>query len=236
MRNADVDERLDQAARAPNALPAALLERIVESVGPAVPPVRPLGSTPVLSAGLFLIVAVVALLGAARVGFQGVEALSFAQRLTIFGTLALLAALGAARTVLEWIPGSAAPVAGPAMLAAATGALLVVFALVFHDYSMTQFVSAGVNCLLAGLLHAAVAAPFLWWLLRRGYAVNAVSAGLVAGALAGLAGVSLLELHCTKLEAPHVLVWHTLVVPVSAVIGAGAGWLLLQSPPGTGSR
>lgn len=226
MRNADVDERLDQAARAPHPLPLGLLERIVDSVGPAVPPVRPLASTPILSAGLFLIVAAVALLGAARVGFQGVEALSFVQRLVIFGTLALLAALVAARTVREWIPGSVTPVAGFTLLAAVSGALLAVFALLFHAYSMTQFVTAGLNCLLAGLLHAAVAAPFLWWLLRRGYAVNAVSAGLVAGALAGLAGVSLLELHCTKLEAPHVLLWHTLVVPFSAVIGAWAGWLL----------
>lgn len=227
MRNADVDERLDQAARAPHALPLGLLERIVDSVGPPVPPVRPLASTKVLSAGLFLIVAAVALLGAARVGFQGVEALSLLQRLMIFGTLVLLVALVAARTVCEWIPGSAIPVTGPAMLAAATGALLFVFALLFHDYSMAQFASAGLNCLLAGLLHAAVAAPLLWWLLlRRGYAVNALSAGLVAGVLAGLAGVSLLELHCTKLEAPHVLLWHTLVVPFSAMIGAGAGWLL----------
>jgi hypothetical protein len=226
VRNADVDERLDQAAHAPHALPAALLERIVDSVGPAVPPVRPLASAPVLSTGLFLIVATVALLGAVRVGFQGVEALSLVQRLVIFGTLVLLAALVAARTVSEWIPGSATPVAGEAVLAAVTGALLVVFALLFHDYSMAQFVSTGLKCLLAGLLHAAVAAPLLWWLLRRGYAVNGVSAGLVAGALAGLAGVSLLELHCTKLEAPHVLLWHTLVVPVSAVTGAGAGWLL----------
>jgi hypothetical protein len=226
VRNADVEERLDQAAHAPHALPPALLERIVESVGPVVPPVRPLGPAPVLTAGLFLIVAAVALLGAARVGFQGVEALSFLRRLLIFGALALLAALVAARTVREWIPGSATPVAGSAILALVSGALLVLFALLFHDYSMAQFVSAGLGCLLAGLLHAAVAAPLLWWLLRRGYAVNAVSAGLVAGALAGLAGVSLLELHCTKLEAPHVLLWHTLVVPLSAAIGAGAGWLL----------
>jgi hypothetical protein len=226
VRNADVDEKLDQAAHAPHALPAGLLERIVESVGPAVQPVRPFGSTPLRSAGLALIVAGIALLGAARLGFRGVEALSLAPRLVIFGTLALLAALVAARTVREWIPGSATPVAGSAIPAAVTGALLVVFALLLHDYSTAQFVPAGLTCLLTGLLHAAVAAPFLWWLLRRGYAVNAVSAGLVAGALAGLAGVSLLELHCAKLEAPHVLLWHTLVVPVSAVTGAGAGWLL----------
>jgi hypothetical protein len=44
--------------------------------------------------------------------------------------------------------------------------------------------------------------------------------------LAGLAGVTMLELHCSNFEALHVLVWHTLVVPVSGAIGAILGWVL----------
>jgi hypothetical protein len=35
-----------------------------------------------------------------------------------------------------------------------------------------------------------------------------------------------LELHCANFEALHVLVWHTLVVPVSAGFGALIGWAL----------
>jgi hypothetical protein len=62
--------------------------------------------------------------------------------------------------------------------------------------------------------------------LRRGWAVNPVAAGLVAGVLAGLAGATLLELHCTNFEALHVIVWHTLVVPVSAGAGAICGWVV----------
>jgi hypothetical protein len=144
----------------------------------------------------------------------------------IFGVLILLTWLVAARTVREWIPGSATRLAGSAMVVAVTVVLLAVFALLFRDYSATQFLSSGLRCLLTGVLHAAVAAPLVWWLLRRGYAVNAVSAGLVAGALAGLAGVSMLELHCANFEAPHLLVWHTLVVPLSGALGALAGWVL----------
>jgi len=75
---------------------------------------------------------------------------------------------------------------------------------------------------------AATSSPaFLsWLLLRRGFAVNSVSAGLVGGALAGLCGVTMLELHCVNFEALHVLVWHTAVVPVSAAAGALVGWAL----------
>jgi hypothetical protein len=60
--------------------------------------------------------------------------------------------------------------------------------------------------------------------LRRGFAVNPAGAGLAAGTLAGLAGLLMLEIHCPNFRAPHVMVWHTAVVPVSAV----TGWLLVK--------
>ena len=63
-------------------------------------------------------------------------------------------------------------------------------------------------------------------MLRRGFAVNSVSAGLVGGALAGLCGVTMLELHCANFQAMHVLVWPTAVVPASAAVGALVGWAL----------
>lgn len=220
MRNADIDDMLDEAAHAPHAVPSGLLDRIVGSVGPGLQPVRPLLPTALLTGGLVLIATAIALLGALRAGFQGVEALSAPQRLLIFGALTLLGALLAVRTVSEWIPGSARPPKATAMLAAASVVVLGLFALLFHDYSATHFVPRGITCLATGVMHAVIAAPLLWWLLHRGYAVNPVSAGLAAGTLAGLAGLGMLELHCVNFEAPHVLLWHTLVVPVSAALGA----------------
>jgi hypothetical protein len=44
------------------------------------------------------------------------------------------------------------------------------------------------------------------------------------GTLAGLAGVTMLELHCINLETLHVMLWHTAVMPVSAAAGALVGW------------
>jgi hypothetical protein len=217
---------LDEAARASHAVPAELLERIAASIAPSLEPVRPLPPRWMLTAALTLIGAAVALTGAARLGFRGFEALSTGSRITIFAALALLTGLAAEQLVSEWIPGSRRRFTPAGLLATASVALLAVFALLFRDYRTEHFVSAGLACLLTGLMYALPAALLGWWLLRRGWVVNVVAAGLVAGVLAGLAGVALLELHCSNFEALHVIVWHTLVVPVSAAAGAGFGWLL----------
>ncbi len=101
-----------------------------------------------------------------------------------------------------------------------------IFAGVFRDYHTTHFVSVGIACLVAGLAHAIPVAVLSWLLLRRGFAVNPVAAGAVAGTLAGLAGVTMLELHCPNFQVLHVLVWHTAVVPVAGAAGALLAWAL----------
>lgn len=76
--------------------------------------------------------------------------------------------------------------------------LAAVLGACFRDYQTTRFVHAGFVCLTMDMLYA-IAALFLGWLvLRRGSAVNPVSAGMVGGTLAGLAGVGMLELHCAN--------------------------------------
>jgi hypothetical protein len=233
VRDAEIEEALDQAARVRREVPAQLLNRIADTIKPTLQPVRALPPTWVLAGGLVLISAAVALLGAARAGFQGVEALGLPARLSIFGALTLLAGVAAIQLAGEWIPGSPRRLTPAGLLAMASVTLLAVFALLFHDYRIEHFVSAGLTCLATGLLHAVAAALLGWWWLRRGWAVNPISAGLAAGVLGGLAGVTVLELHCTDFHALHILVWHTLVVPASGAVGAFAGWVLRQrlTPP-----
>lgn len=72
--------------------------------------------------------------------------------------------------------------------------------------------------------HAVFAAIAGWLILRRGFAVNALAAGLAGGILAGLAGVTMLELHCGNFAAPHVMLWHTAVLPLSGGLGALLAW------------
>jgi Negative regulator of sigma F len=226
VKDEEVDEVLEKASRVAHEVEPALLKRVAHSIHSSLRPVRPLPPTWVLTGGLVLICAAVALAAAARTGFHGIEKLGLLERVLIFSTLAILAWVAGEEFVDELIPGSRHRVRPGVLLTIVSVALLGVFALLFRNYRTEHFISAGIACLLTGLLLAIPAAFLSWLLLRRGFAVNSVSAGLVGGALAGLCGVTMLELHCVNFEALHVLVWHTAVVPVSAAAGALLGWAL----------
>jgi hypothetical protein len=219
-----VDKALHKASEAAPRVEPELLEQIAASMQFSLRPVRPLPPTWMLAAGLTLICAAVATAAAARMGFFGIEKLAVWERVLIFSTLGMIAWAFAVQFAGQFIPGSRQHLGAGALLSIGTAVLLGVFALVFRDYRTDHFISAGLACLLSGLLLAISAALLSWLLLRRGFAVNSVAAGFVGGALAGLCGVTMLELHCANSQALHVLVWHTGVAPMSAAVGALAGW------------
>jgi len=224
MTTEELDNVLQKAGGATPEVESALLERIADSINESLRPVRPLPPPWVLTCGLALACAVVAVAAAARAGFYGVEKLGLWERALIFSALGILVWIAGKELVRQLIPGSRQNFSGIALLATISASLLALFALAFRDYRTDHFVSAGIACLLTGVLVAIPAALLSWLLLRRGFAVNSVAAGLMGGALAGLCGVTMLELHCANFEAPHVLVWHIAVVPMSALLGALAGW------------
>lgn len=226
MKDEEIDDVLNKAARAPLQVKPELLERISASVQASLRPVRPLPPAWILTAGLILIGAVISVAGAARVGFAGFEKMDLVKRLLVFPVLIGLASFMANRFVREMIPGSRRRVSAGTLLWLGCAVLLALFALLFHDYQVTHFVSIGVACLITGFLNAMPAGLLCWLLLRRGFAVNPVSAGLIAGALGGLAGLGVLELQCPNFEVAHLLVWHTGVVPLSSGAGALVGWLV----------
>lgn len=226
MNDGKIDDAFNRAVRAPDQLDPASLQRVADSIRSSLRPVRPLPSTWLLASGLVLICAAVAVAAAAAAGLHGVEKMSGWERALIFSTLGLLAWLGATEFANAMIPGSRRRISAGVLLAVSCVTLLAAFSLLFHDYRVERFVSAGIACLMTGLLYAIPAGLLSWLLLRRGVSLNSVSAGFVAGTLAGLAGVGMLELHCPNFEAAHVLVWHTAVVPLSAALGALVGWAL----------
>jgi hypothetical protein len=154
--------------------------------------------------------------------------MSLPERSAVFSTLAILLLTAAAELVRAMIPGSSRRISSGNLFAVGTLSLLAVLALCFRDYQVTHFMRAGVVCLAIGLLHAIPAGLLIWLVLRRGFAVDAVSAGLAAGTLAGLVGVAMLELHCPNFQAVHVLVWHIGVLLISAVLGALCGRVLVS--------
>jgi hypothetical protein len=223
VRDGEIDEILRKTALRVPEVETGLLKRVAESMQPSMRRVRPLPRTWVLAGELVLICATVALAGAERAGFNGFEKMDLLERALIFSTLGVLACVAGTEFVNEMIPGSRRRISAGGVLGWGSVALVVVFALLFHDYHTEHFVPVGLLCLATGVLHAIPAGLLSWLVLRRGFAVNFESAGLVAGTLAGLAGVGLLELHCPNFQAAHILVWHTAVLVVSGALGALVG-------------
>jgi hypothetical protein len=223
VRDGEIDEILKKAAVRVPEVERGLLKRVADSIQPSMRRVRPLPRTWLLAAALVLICAAVALAGAERAGFNGFEKMDLLERALIFSTLGVLAWAAGTEFVNEMIPGSRRKISAGGLLGWGSVALVVVFALLFHDYHTEHFVQVGLLCLVTGVLHAIPAGLLSWLVLRRGFAVNFESAGLVAGTLAGLAGVGLLELHCPNFQATHILVWHTAVLVVSGALGALVG-------------
>jgi hypothetical protein len=198
------------------------LDGIKEAMTRDLRPVRPLPSTAWLVVALVAVCAAAAIGGAATAGFYGWHRLNAAALAAIFVPLAGQAALLAEASAASMIPGSKRA-AHPAVLASAACLLMVaLFAALFRDYRTDGFVPQGVRCLRAGLLWAVPAALGAWLVLRRGFAVDGRAAGLAVGALAGLAGLAMLELHCPNFRLAHVAVWHT----GAAVGAAAAGYLV----------
>ena len=227
MSEEHIDKVLRDAGQPPPVDPA-LLDRVKASLGPAMLPVRPLAPTWLLAAGLVLICAVIGIAGAVALGLKGVHVMSPVEIAAIFPVLAAMLCLSAAYYAGAMIPGSRLSGARWTLPAIVCLVLIAIFALLFHTYQTQNFVRQGLVCLKAGLLHAVPAALACWWLLRRGCAVDSVATGLAQGTLAGLAGVLMLELHCAILEAPHVMLWHVAVVPVSAA-GAAIFWMATRA-------
>jgi hypothetical protein len=197
----------------------ALLERIAAAMRSDLRPVRRMPPPSLLSAALFAIFAGTSWSGAALLGFAGFHRLSEEAIAAIFPPLAALALLAAGGAANAMIPGSKRPYHPAGLLAAASIVLAAVFAFLFRDYRTDAFVHQGIPCLRAGLLWAIPGAIGAWLLLRHGFAVERGAAGLAVGTFAGLAGVTMLELHCPNLRMPHIVVWHLAVLPIAALAG-----------------
>jgi hypothetical protein len=226
VKDSEIDELLERATHSRHEVDPVLLDRVAASIKSSVQPVRPLPPMWVLTGGLVLICAAVGLVGASRAGFNGFEKMDLLERVLIFPTLVIFAYVAGQEFVSQLIPGSRHRVSPGVLLGTGSAALTSLFSVLFRDYKTDHFVSAGVACLVTGFLHAIPAAFASWLLLRRGFAVNSVAAGLAAGTLAGLAGVTVLELQCANFQALHVLVWHIAVIPLSGTIGALMAWAL----------
>jgi hypothetical protein len=219
----DIDGLLNRA-KAPPAPAPEVLERITESIAGSMRPVRPLPPRWILAGAVALVCAAVALGGGGGLGFFGLIKMTVLERVAVFSVLGILILAVASELASAMIPGKLRRFSSSGLLAMTFILLAAVLGACFREYQTTLFMHAGLVCLTIGLLHAIVAGLLGWLVLRRGFAVNPLSAGLAAGTLAGLAGLGMLELHCPNFQAAHVLVWHLGVLLMSAGLGRLCGW------------
>jgi hypothetical protein len=104
--------------------------------------------------------------------------------------------------------------------------LMIVISATFRSRPEPAFFAAGVKCMKNGLTYSILAAFLFWVILRRGAILYPKLIGAFAGGLAGLGGLSVLEVNCPNLNVFHFLVWHGVVVVIGSLAGALLGGAL----------
>ena len=202
-------------------IPSLPIERFQDSITKDLQPVRPLAPNWVFLGIFAAIFAALFGIGIFHSGTTGWNALSLLQRLTVVMSLAVSAVLLAFAAVAQMVPAARLRFP-PALGLLATFALLVIaFVSVFEYEGDPHFVRAGMACLETGISYAVPSAILFAVVLRRGVILHPGLSGAICGMLAGLIGMSVLEMHCPILDLRHILVWHLGV----CVLGAGCGLL-----------
>jgi hypothetical protein len=218
------------AAALAQPLPAASLntdsltgieERLVKDLQPAhvLPPKK------LFFAAFLLIFVVLMGAGIAHLGAFAWAEFGLSRRIMICTSLGASAALLAYAMVHQMFPGSRRRVS-PALLSVGTFVCLtLVLAGLFEASHSRRFIREGMPCFEAGIPYAIPAVVLFWLILRLGVVLSPRATGALCGTLAGLIGVSVLEIHCSNFDLWHVLVWHLGVGVTGALAGLLTGWL-----------
>jgi hypothetical protein len=218
-------EAIRQAPRV-DELPRKHLKQIEDRILDDMKPVKPLPAA-VLTLVLLSIFAIVVVIGNVVLGTAGWYALNLLQRLAVFSALTVSAGLLAFSAVRQIVPGSRLPVPPYLLVTAVLGVMAGIFSTLFLPHRESTFISTGLLCLEIGLACAIPAAALLWLVLRRGAILSPMLTGATAGALAGLSGLTVLEVFCPNLNKYHILVWHLGAV-LASIIGCFAIGLLAE--------
>jgi len=210
----------------PAGVPAAeQLQQIEKRVLADLKPVKPLAAAGVRWLWSLLIVALVVVIGALDLGDAGWHALDALQRLGVFTILGVGVGFLAFSIGQQIVPGSRLGPSPYLLIGAGLGFTTGAVAILFHPHHEATFVATGLVCLRIGIECAAPTALLLWLLLRRGAILKPQLTGATLGTLAGLAGLTVLEIFCPNLNRYHILVWHLGAVLTSLAAGLAIGTL-----------
>lgn len=214
---------LAQALDTPRAaVPTELADSLARQLTRDLTPVRPMRAG-LMTAGLAVAFALIVGLGIARLGASALPVLTAVQTASIFTALIVSVALLARTAVRLSIPGSrlsppplVLDILIPAGLAAIVTALFVLDA-------QDHFLLRAWTCFRAGVPFGMATGVVTWLILRNGFVVDTRLTGATAGLLSGLAGTSMLSLHCPNMHAWHILAGHVTVALAGLLAGLAIG-------------
>ena len=201
----------------------SVLQRIEVAILQNLKPIRPLPPSHILLLGCAISFLSVVIVGALLLGMNGWSALSLLHRIAVFTTLAISAILLSISMVRQMVPGSKHMIAPAIVIFAIPVTLMLMIQATFRSQPEPTFVASGIMCIKNGLTYSIPAAVLLWLILRRGAALHPKLIGAVTGGLAGVAGLSVLEINCPNLNVFHILVWHAGVFVINSLGGALLG-------------
>jgi hypothetical protein len=221
-------DRCQQLIAAVNLVPTdapspAALSSISDSLAANLRPVRPLAPERYFVGAFVGIFVSIVALSVYHVGAFAITVMTPLQTTTILGTLAICTGLLVYSLVKQMAPGSRQRIP-PALLAVGITILVaIVMAVLFQVQQEENFWGNAWACIQAGTLVGAIAAVPFWLVLRRGAILSPRMTGAAAGLLAGLAGTSMLEMHCPILDASHILLSHLGVAILCSLAGLAMG-------------
>ncbi len=213
----DIDQLME--AQPIPAIPAGRLKSIETALSANLKPVRPMASDSMYLAafgGIF----VIACIGCcSMIGGYGWQVLSALQKLAVFAPLAMIALVLTFSIVRQLRPAATYARITAIMSAGLFLLLLLSMILNFHPARESGFIQNGLACFRTGMLSAVPAALLFALPFSRGAGLSPLLTGAAAGGLAGLVGLTVLEIHCPNLNVLHIVVWHVSVTVVCALLG-----------------
>ena len=203
--------------------PAELVDGVTSRLCATLRPVTPLPGSPALAAWFF---GVFVLLLAGLAWMSGAGAVKLFTPLQLVTVGVVLAGTGVALACsLSW---QAVPAQKQGIRAAwLIGGLAVVFAAavgtIFPWEDVREVAAGGWQCTYHGAVLAAPVGAAMLLMALRGAPLCLRTLGATVGAVAGLAGLIILELSCRVQSAGHIILWHGGVVGLTVLTGYLAG-------------
>jgi hypothetical protein len=226
----DVERLLNRwAASQPPASPSErTTARIQTELTPALYPVRPLPSQPVLALTFLAVFLACSLVLIAILNKAGFHLMTPPQLAWITGMLAGGAMLFSFAMAADMVPGARQPIPFGLVIALSAFSFIAAITLLFPWRTNAAFVSEGWPCALLELVIAMPVVAAFWLLARRGVLFASPRLGAALTGLAVFLALTPLQFQCMFPQAPHLLVWHAGTATMLVGFGACIGWLLAQ--------